>query len=102
MIKMISVMKRKEGMELARFREWLVNEHVVYARDIPNLRQYKVDVVVDEAPDAPYDGVSELYFDSIESMNEAFASEAGKAAGADAAANCGPRFRLICKENLQF
>ena len=35
-------------------------------------------------------------------MAEAFATDAGKAAGGDAAAHCSNRFRMVCEEKLQF
>jgi len=35
-------------------------------------------------------------------MADSFATEAGKAAGADAAAHCSSRLRMVCEEKLQF
>ena len=42
--------------------------------------------------------MSELYFDDEESFTAAFASEAGKAAGADVAAHASSRVRLVTRE----
>jgi uncharacterized protein (TIGR02118 family) len=102
MIKVMSLMKRKEGMAFAGFKAWLLDEHVNFARNIPGLRKYTANALVAENPDAPYDGVTELFFDSEAAMAEAFGTDAGKAAGGDAAAHCSNRFRMVCEEKLQF
>jgi uncharacterized protein (TIGR02118 family) len=102
MIKVMSLMKRKEGMAFAEFKAWLLDEHVNFARNIPGLRKYTANALVAENPDAPYDGVTELFFDIEAAMAEAFGTDAGKAAGGDAAAHCSNRFRMVCEEKLQF
>ena len=102
MIKVMSLMKRKEGMAFEEFKRWLLDEHVAFARNLPGLRKYTANALVAENPDAPYDGITELFFDSEAAMAEAFATDAGKAAGGDAAAHCSNRFRMVCEEKLQF
>ena len=71
-------------------------------RNLPGLRKYTANALLKENPDAPYDGVTELYFDSEQAMADAFATDAGKAAGGDAAVHCSNRFRMVCEEKLQF
>ena len=102
MIKVMSLMKRKEGMAFADFRKWLLYEQVAFSRKLPGLSKYTANVLLKENPDAPYDGVTELFFESEQAMADAFATEAGKAAGGDAAAHCSNRFRMVCEEKLQF
>jgi uncharacterized protein (TIGR02118 family) len=102
MIKVMALMKRKEGMSFEEFRKWLLDEHVIFARQLPGLRKYTANALVREHPDSPYDGITELYFDSEQTMADALATDAGKAAGADAAAHCSNRFRMVCEEKLQF
>jgi uncharacterized protein (TIGR02118 family) len=102
MIKVMSLAKRKDGMPFDEFRTWLLDEHVAFARKIPGLRKYTANVLVRENADAPYDGITELFFDSEQAMIDAFATDAGKAAGGDAAAHCSNRFRMVCDEKLQF
>jgi uncharacterized protein (TIGR02118 family) len=55
-------------------------------------------VVEQDAPDLPYHAVTELYFDDEDAFQAAFASEAGKAAGADVAAHAAARVRLLTRE----
>lgn len=102
MIKVMSLMKRKEGLSFEEFKTWLLDEHVAFARELPGLRKYTANALLKEDPDAPYDGITELFFDSEQAMADAFATEAGKAAGGDAAGHCSNRFRMVCEEKLQF
>lgn len=102
MIKVMALMKRKEGMAFGDFRKWILEDHVAFARDLPGLRKYTSNVLRAENADAPFDGVSEMYFDDEAAMAAAFATDAGKAAGGDAAAHCSNRFRMVCEEKLQF
>jgi len=100
MLKVLSLMKRKEGMGYDAFRNWALNEHPSLAEKLPGLRGYRMNVPVKENPDSPYDAVSEMWFDSDEARLAAFATEAGKAAGADAAAHCASRFHFLAEERV--
>jgi uncharacterized protein (TIGR02118 family) len=102
MIKVMALMKRKDGMSLADFRKWILEDHVAFARKVPGMRKYNSNVLRAENPDAPFDGVSEMYFDDEAAMAAAFSTEEGKAAGGDAAAHCANRFRMVCDEKQQF
>lgn len=102
MIKVMALMKRREGMAFEDFRKWIMEDHVVFARNLPGLRRYTSNVLSAENTEAPFDGVSEMYFDDEAAMAAAFSTEAGKAAGGDAAAHCSNRFRMVCEEKLQF
>jgi uncharacterized protein (TIGR02118 family) len=46
-----------------------------------------------------YDGVSELWFDSKEDFEAAYATEIGKAVAADSLANLSARERMLVTEN---
>jgi uncharacterized protein (TIGR02118 family) len=82
MIKVMSLMKRREGMEFGEFRKWLLDEHVAFARNLPGLRKYTANALISENPDAPYDGITELFFDDEAAMAAAFATDAGNAPAA--------------------
>ena len=100
MLKVLSLMKRKEGMSYADFRSWALNEHPPFAEKLPGLRGYRMNVPVAENPDSPYDAISEMWFDSAEARAAAMASDAGKAAGGDAAAHCASRFHFLAEEKV--
>jgi uncharacterized protein (TIGR02118 family) len=98
MLKVLSLMKRKEGMSYAAFRNWALNEHPPLAVKLPGLKGYRMNVPKDENPDSPYDAISEMWFDSAEARAAAMATDAGKAAGGDAASHCTSRFHFIAEE----
>jgi uncharacterized protein (TIGR02118 family) len=99
MIKVLSMMKRKEGMSLDEFRNWLTEEHVKLARQIPGLERFVVNIPATDSPDNAFDAVNELYFKDEAAMQAAFGSEAGKASGADALEHISARSRLVTVEH---
>jgi uncharacterized protein (TIGR02118 family) len=100
MLKVLSLMKRKEGMSYAEFRNWALNEHPPFAEKLPGLRGYRMNVPIEENPDSPYDAISEMWFDSAEARLAAMGSDAGKAAGGDAASHCASRFHFLAEEKV--
>ena len=102
MIKVMALMKRRTDMSFADFRQWILVDHVAFAKKLPGLKKYTSNALLAENPDAPFDGVSEMFFDDEAAMAAAFATDAGKAAGGDAASHCSNRFRMVVEEKLQF
>ena len=98
MLKVFSLIKRREDLSLDEFRDWILNQHAPMGKELPGLREYHVSVIEEDAADLPYHAVTELYFDDEDAFKAAFASEAGKAAGADVAAHAGDRVRLLTSE----
>jgi uncharacterized protein (TIGR02118 family) len=97
-LKVISLIKRREDMSLDEFRTWAIEQHAPKGKELPGLREYRMSVVEQDDPALPYHAVSELYFDDEEAFAAAFATEAGKAAGADVAAHAADRIRLVTRE----
>jgi uncharacterized protein (TIGR02118 family) len=100
MLKVLSLMKRKEGMSFAEFRNWALNEHPPFAKKLPGLKGYRMNVPLTESADTPYDAISEMWFESAEARQAAMATEEGKAAGGDAAAHCASRFHYLAEEKV--
>jgi uncharacterized protein (TIGR02118 family) len=98
MIKVLSMMKRKDGMTLDEFRHRLTREHVKLSREIPGLERFVVNVPDVDSPENPFDAVNELYFKDEAAMKAAFGSPEGQASGADALANISGRSRLVTTE----
>ncbi len=98
MLKVFSLIKRREDLSLDEFRDWILNQHAPMGRELPGLREYHVSVIDQDDPDLPYHAVTELYFDDEDAFKAAFATEAGKAAGADVAAHAADRVRLVTHE----
>ena len=100
MLKVISLLKRKEGMSYEDFKQWALVDHPPLGKKLPGIRQYRMSVVLEDNPDLPYDAVSEFWFDSEEARVAAFATPEGKAAGGDAAAHCSSRVHLLTEEKI--
>ena len=102
LIKVMSLMKRKPEMSFTDFKHWLEHDHPKFAKGVPGMRKYTVNVLGKESDESPFDGVSEMWFESEAAMMEAFGTDGGKAAGGDAAAHCANRVRMVCEEHVQW
>jgi uncharacterized protein (TIGR02118 family) len=91
MYKVMIFLKRRQDMSFADFKNWAETKHTKIAAKLPGIRGYRMNVPPTETPGAPYDAVSEIWFDNAEARAAAMASDAGKAAGDDAAAHCASR-----------
>lgn len=100
MLKVISLLKRKEGMSLEEFRRWALEEHPMLGKQLPGMRHYRMSVVLEDNPDLPADAVSEFWFDDNDARVAAFATPEGKAAAEDAAAHCSARVHLLTEEKV--
>jgi uncharacterized protein (TIGR02118 family) len=82
--KRIGLQRKRADLSHEQFVAHWVNVHAPLARHLPKLRRYSINVV-DRArhPDFPYDGFSELWFDSRADCEAAFASPQGVAVLAD-------------------
>ena len=77
MLKVFSLIKRRDDLSLDEFRTWILEQHAPMGRELPGLREYHVSVVEQDGPDLPYHAVTELYFDDEDAFKAAFASDAG-------------------------
>lgn len=100
MLKVMSLLKRKEGMGFAEFSAWAKNDHPKLAVKIPGMRGYRMNVLQKENAESPYDAISEMWWDSEEARLAGFGTDEGKAAGADAAAHCASRFHFMADEKV--
>ena len=98
MFKAVILLSRREGASQAEFRDWWLGQHAALARELPGLRGLRFNLVRD--PEAEFDGVSELWFDSRESFEAAYASEVGRRVAADSLANVSRRVRLPVDEHV--
>ena len=100
MLKVISLMKRKEDMSLDEFRKWALEEHPPLGKKLPGIRHYRMNVVLKDDPNLPFHAVSEFWFDDDAARQAAFATPEGQAAGGDAAAHCSSRVHLLSEEKI--
>jgi uncharacterized protein (TIGR02118 family) len=100
MLKVVSLMRKKDSLSLGEFRKWAFEDHPKLGKQLPGMRHYRMSVVQNESPDLPYHAVSEFWFDDEEARKAAFATPAGKAAAEDAAAHCEARVHLLTEEKV--
>jgi uncharacterized protein (TIGR02118 family) len=70
------------------FNKYYLNKHMPLVAKIPGLKRTEVATILPPAPnqpEPPYWRITELYFQSVDDLQKAFASEEGKATTADLA-----------------
>lgn len=100
MVKLISLMKRKDGMSREEFARWAVEEHALIGRRMPGIRQYRINVLRADQPEADFDGAFELWFDSVAALQAALDSDVGTEAREDALAHASRRIHLRTEEHI--
>lgn len=100
MLKVVSLLKRKETLSLEDFRTWALEEHPHLGKKLPGMKHYRMCVVMDDDPDLPYHAVSEFWFDDNDARIAAFGTPEGKAAAEDAASHCSSRVHLLTEEKI--
>jgi uncharacterized protein (TIGR02118 family) len=104
MVKLIALLKRKPGISREDFAKRWLHEHTKLSAKIPGVRGYRINIATDRQPegagDEPiYDGTAEMWWDSVADMEAAFATDIGKAAGADADGFTDVRIHIYTEEN---
>ena len=90
LVKGVYQLKKKDGMSVEEFRKYWIDVHGNLGSRLPGLRRYVQSHLIDEAylySRPHFDGVAQLWFDSVDVMRSAFDSPQGKALGED-----GPKF----------
>ena len=105
MIKLIALLKRKPGLSREEFAERWLKEHIKLSSKMPGLRGYRVNIAIDHQPEGDgvesiYDGTAELWWDNVEAMEAAFASDEGKIAGEDADQFAAVRIHIYTEEHF--
>jgi uncharacterized protein (TIGR02118 family) len=99
MVKLVSLMKRKDGMSREEFARWAIEEHAPIGKRMPDIREYRISLQRADQPDTDFDGVFELWFDSIEALQAALDSDVGTEAREDALAHVAKRIHLRTEEH---
>lgn len=89
MIKRISLVRRREGMSREDFVAHWMGPHAEIAKQLPGLRGLRFGIVQSwTPPEAAWDGVGELWFESVEDAQAAFATEPYRSLLAEDRARC--------------
>ena len=84
MLKFMVVLYRRPDLTPEQFRRHLEEVHAPLAKCLPGLKAYKQDHVMPDPKRNPgWDAIVELYFESWEAMEAAWASPEGAASDAD-------------------
>jgi uncharacterized protein (TIGR02118 family) len=105
MVKLVALLKRKPGMSRDEFARRWIQSHAPLAAQLPGLRGYRINIATHRQPEGtgqepPYDGTAELWWDSIDAMEAAFATDIGQRAGADADEFASVRLHLYTEEHV--
>jgi len=102
-VKLIALLKARPGMSRAEFERYWIEEHAPLNLKFKNLKGYRVNIALEDyqdEEDLPYDGTAELWWDSIEEMEEDFNSQEGQIAGADADGFTSMRMHVYTREHV--
>lgn len=85
MMKLIALVKKKQGMSREEFRQYWLEIHTQLSTRIPGMRGYRINIALEEQDPgaAPYDGSAEIWWDSLEAFRHGNASTEGILAGED-------------------
>lgn len=100
MLKVISLLKRKEGMSREEFYNWAKHEHPRLGKALPNIRGYRMNMARLDEPEAAFDAVSEMWFDDVASFDAAFATPHGQKTREDAMAHASQRIHVRVEEQV--
>lgn len=70
------VIRRKDGLGREEFLNHWQRQHPPFVERLPGIRRYRQNVAVDHRTQWPFDGIAELWFDSIKDVAIAFDSPA--------------------------
>jgi uncharacterized protein (TIGR02118 family) len=97
MVKLVCLIRRPASMSHDEFRSWWLDHHAPLVRGLPDLRRYTISVTDDGDP---YDGVAELWYDSVEAMDGSFASELGQEVSREDREAIGERIAFLTEEHV--
>ena len=93
MVKLMYLLRRRPGMSREEFREYWEHRHAVTGgarraaiRSVRYVQNHRIDTPLDDlwrtgrSQEEPFDGVVESWFESIDALQDATSSAAGRAA----------------------
>ncbi len=99
MIKLVTFLKRREGLTRPEFETRWLTVHAPMAAVFPGLRGYMLSFPVAPLHEEPSaDGVAQLWFDSEEATQESYSTDIGRSGSKDAASNLSRRQHLFASE----
>ena len=98
MFKVMILLTRRDDMTQDQFASWWLIDHAPLARQLPGVQRITFNLV-EQGPDAVCSGITELWFESREAFEGAYATEIGKQVAADSMAHVSSRVRVPVEEH---
>ncbi|MEV5538995.1 EthD family reductase [Saccharopolyspora shandongensis] len=73
-VKIVAMLKALPGLSREDFLRYWQDEHPALVWKLPGLRAYRQNPAIEHRKSWPYDGMAELYFDTVDDVRTAFAS----------------------------
>jgi uncharacterized protein (TIGR02118 family) len=70
MIRRVGLIRRHFGSSPEEFFRYWIEEHAELVRQLEGLRGYRINRIVDASPGCTWDGLGELWFDSVSAAEE--------------------------------
>jgi uncharacterized protein (TIGR02118 family) len=96
--KAVILLTRRADTTHEQFAQWWLVEHAPLAAQLPGVRRLCFNLVAPGDDGVP-DGVSELWFDSKDDFDAAYATDIGKSVAADSLAHLASRVRMFVTEH---
>lgn len=100
MLKVISLLKRRDDLSREDFYRWAKQDHPKLALQNPTLKQYRMNVARLDEPEAAFDAVSEMWFDDVAAFDAGFGTEVGQRIREDATSHCSQRVHVRVEEEI--
>jgi uncharacterized protein (TIGR02118 family) len=99
------LLKRRSHLTPEEFETRWLKEHVAISSKLPGLLGYRINIATPRQPvsvggEPIYDGTAEMWWETADAMETAFASEAGVAAGIDADQFADVRIHVYTEEHI--
>ena len=102
MFKAMILLTKAEGQTTGAFVDWWTVQHKPLAQQLPGLRRAVFNVVTESSEPGSPDGIAELWFDSQQDFEAAYATDIGKAVAQDSLDNVSSRVRFLIDEHTIF
>ena len=100
MYKIVTLLERKENISPEEFIRYWEKEHAPKVLKLPNVRRYTIAPTI--SSDAPYDGIAELYFDSVSDIRAGNDTEAIQAIRRDEDAFIADTTFFVAEERIYY
>jgi uncharacterized protein (TIGR02118 family) len=102
-MKAIAFLRKRDDLTFQQFSDHLLGKHVEFMRALPGLRRWSANLAVHGDDPAPYDAVTEFWFDDAEAFQVAMSSAEVAAAlkdGEEFVAAPGPTLMVAREHNV--